>query len=223
MSPRRLSASTGILRFLSSLSAPFVPLCFQSLPTIKFSNPFLLTTMQNGRGVGTPHGSRNTVHGPRSRGDSFSCCPLSAVSCRLSASSASLATRHSPLSFLECALPRFRRLTPLDCAVPKTRSPKPFRMRSSEKKRGEGSPHRSRNTVHRPRPSFSLARPTANGQRRTVLPNFAPCHLLCFHPNTNCPICKPFVLIFIQIAGGCIPPTLFLVSAHSKGLSLENQ
>src|SRR5215467_2293235 len=49
-----------------------------------------------------------------------------------------LATFQRSLSPLECAVPRFRLLTPLECAVTKTRSPKSFRMRSSEKKWGEG-------------------------------------------------------------------------------------
>src|SRR5215472_12646399 len=47
-----------------------------------------------------------------------------------------LATFQRSLSPLECAVPRFRLLTPLECAVTKTRSPKSFRMRSSEKKWG---------------------------------------------------------------------------------------
>src|SRR5215467_4733297 len=45
----------------------------------------------------------------------------------------------SEVSPLECAVPRFRLLTPLECAVTKTRSPKSFRMRSSEKKWGGGA------------------------------------------------------------------------------------
>ena len=60
-------------------------------------------------------------------------------------------TSHQSLSPLECALPRLRALSPLqcavtrfhslsalECAVPKTRPCKSFRMRSSEKKWGEG-------------------------------------------------------------------------------------
>src|SRR5215467_4603687 len=39
------------------LFCPLPPLCFQSLPTIKFCNSFLLTTMQIARGVGTPEGA----------------------------------------------------------------------------------------------------------------------------------------------------------------------
>ncbi len=35
-----------------------------------------------------------------------------------------------------------------------------------------------------------------------VLLHFAPCYLVCFHTNPNCPICNPFVLITIRIAGG---------------------
>ena len=42
------------------------------------------------------------------------------------------------LTPLKCAVPRFLALTPLECAVTKTRSRKPFRMRSSEKKGGRG-------------------------------------------------------------------------------------
>src|SRR5690348_13508265 len=43
------------------------------------------------------------------------------------------------LSPLECAVPGFRRVTPLKCAVAKTRSRNSFRMRSSEKRWGEGN------------------------------------------------------------------------------------
>jgi len=42
------------------------------------------------------------------------------------------------LSSLKCAVPRFRALSLLECAVTKTRRCKSFRMRSSEKKWGEG-------------------------------------------------------------------------------------
>src|SRR5215467_11818273 len=42
------------------------------------------------------------------------------------------------LSALQCAVPHNRALTPLECAVPKTRSSKSFRMRSYEKRWGEG-------------------------------------------------------------------------------------
>lgn len=44
------------------------------------------------------------------------------------------------LTSLECAVPRLRLLTLLECAVAKNRPRNPFRMRSSEKKRGEGGP-----------------------------------------------------------------------------------
>ena len=42
------------------------------------------------------------------------------------------------LSSLECAVPRFRALTPLECAVTKTRYHKSFRMRTYKKKGGGG-------------------------------------------------------------------------------------
>jgi hypothetical protein len=44
----------------------------------------------------------------------------------------------SPLTSLECAVPRFGLLSPLECAVAKMRLRNSFRMRSSEKKWGEG-------------------------------------------------------------------------------------
>ena len=71
-------------------------------------------------------------------GDSSSCSPLSTVDCQLSARASSL----------ECALPQFCTLTPLECAVTKTGSSKLFRMRSYEKKWGRGLREHSRN----PRP-----------------------------------------------------------------------
>ncbi len=43
-----------------------------------------------------------------------------------------------PISSLECAVPRFRALSPLECADAKTRPYKPFRMRSYEKTGGRG-------------------------------------------------------------------------------------
>src|SRR5215472_15226044 len=43
-----------------------------------------------------------------------------------------------PLSLLECAVTRFPPLTLLECAVTKTPSRKSFRMRSCEKRWGEG-------------------------------------------------------------------------------------
>jgi hypothetical protein len=48
-------------------------------------------------------------------------------------------------------------------------------------------------------------------QRAPVLPFFAPCYLVCLHTNTNCPFCKSFFLITMQIAGGGWgPPSVFL-------------
>src|SRR5579864_2326878 len=44
------------------------------------------------------------------------------------------------LTPLECAVPRFRALSPLECADPKMHCRNPFRMRSSEKRWGEGGP-----------------------------------------------------------------------------------
>src|SRR5215472_15606459 len=47
------------------------------------------------------------------------------------------------LSPLRCALPQFRPLTLLECAVPKMRPCKSFRMRSYEKRWGEGATPRT--------------------------------------------------------------------------------
>src|SRR6266849_3129393 len=44
-----------------------------------------------------------------------------------------------------------------------------------------------------------------------LLPVSPPCYPVCFHTNTNCPICKPFVLITMQQypgVGGRLAPTL---------------
>ncbi len=64
------------------------------------------------------------------RGDSSVSLQLSTVNCQLP-------TR---VSSLECAVPRFRTLSPLECADPKTPPYNPFRMRSSEKRWGGGGP-----------------------------------------------------------------------------------
>jgi hypothetical protein len=56
-------------------------------------------------------------------------------------------------------------------------------------------------------PTFKLPVPVP------FLPNFPSCYPVCFHTNTNCPFCKPFVLTFIQIARGVGYP---LQQKHSK-------
>ncbi len=45
-------------------------------------------------------------------------------------------TDHESLTLLECAVPRFRDVTPLECAVTKMASHKSFRMRSYKKRVG---------------------------------------------------------------------------------------
>ena len=78
--------------------------------------------------------SKDTVHGPRPCANSPARLELSDVSGRLS----------TDLSPLECAVPRFRAVTPLECAVTKRPACKSFRMRSYEKKWGGGgspNPH----------------------------------------------------------------------------------
>src|SRR5215472_8326818 len=62
-------------------------------------------------------------------------CGDSAVLHRLSAVSRELSPR---ISLLECAVPRFLPPTPLECALTKMGSCKSFRMRSFEKRWGEG-------------------------------------------------------------------------------------
>ena len=73
--------------------------------------------------------SQDTVHGPRPCANSPARLELSAVNGRLS----------TDLSPLECAVPRFRAVTPLECAVTKRPACKSFRMRSYEKSGGEGA------------------------------------------------------------------------------------
>ena len=73
--------------------------------------------------------SKDTVHGPRPCANSPARLELSDVSGRLS----------TDLSPLECAVPRFRAVTPLECAVTKRPACKSFRMRSYEKSGGEGA------------------------------------------------------------------------------------
>jgi hypothetical protein len=54
---------------------------------------------------------------------------------------------------------------------------------------------------HRPAPFPTCATRTPWLGRRCFAA-FAPCYVVCFQTNTNCPSCKSFVLITIQIAGG---------------------
>jgi hypothetical protein len=54
-----------------------------------------------------------------------------------------------------------------------------------------------------------------------VLSLFAPCYLVCFHANTNCPICKSFVLKRIQqYPGGWGAPGASLLRPSRRTLSL---
>jgi hypothetical protein len=48
---------------------------------------------------------------------------------------------------------------------------------------------------------LSPARPERS-RKVNCFAHFALCYLVPFHANTNCPICKSFVLITMQIAGG---------------------
>jgi len=89
---------------------PFRLFSFQQLTTVKFSNHFVLKTIQNARGVWRHSRSNDLKRYPNPR-----------------------ITSVSPL---ECAVTRFRVLSPLECAVPKTPSCKSFRMRSSKKRWG---------------------------------------------------------------------------------------
>src|SRR5690242_13288445 len=73
---------------------------------------------------------RNTIHRPRPSVDSSVSLQLSAVSCRLLAR----------VSSLQCAVARFRVLSPFECADPKVRPCNSFRMRSYEKRVG-GTPN----------------------------------------------------------------------------------
>jgi len=84
---------------------PLLALCFQQLPTVKFSNHFVLITIQNAPRVCTPsHGFRSVP-------------PVSSQRLPLSLFHQSLVTNHQSLSPVECAVPRFPVLTPLECAV----------------------------------------------------------------------------------------------------------
>ena len=97
-------------RTSAACQCPLLLLCFQQLPTIKVCNPFILITMQIARGVG---GTRPTAHLKKN----LNCCRLG---------NSSLATPHSPVS-------------PLECAVTKMRPRKSFRMRSYKKDGGRGT------------------------------------------------------------------------------------
>src|ERR1051325_6808635 len=86
---------------------------FQSLTNCPICNPFVLKTIQQYPGCGyhpPPSFKLSDVHRPK-----------------------------HPLFLVECAVTRFHALSPLECAVPKMQSWKSFRMRSYEKRRGEGA------------------------------------------------------------------------------------
>jgi len=132
MRPRQPSTSTRSLGLRPVSAHPpdtLPPLCFQLLPIIKFSNSFVLITMQIAPGVWRV--------GPilQFQFSSFQSAGARRASCY---SQQSPGTNHQSLTPLECAVPRFRALTPLECAVTKTRPHNSFRMRSSEKKWGAG-------------------------------------------------------------------------------------
>jgi hypothetical protein len=100
-----------------ALFAPRYPLCFHANTNCPFCNPFALITMQIAGGWGyllevTNHESHQLC------ADFSSAFLLSAVSCRLLVLSSS--QEWTRLSSLECAVPRFRPLSPLECAVAKT-------------------------------------------------------------------------------------------------------
>ena len=89
----------------AAYQCPLLALCFQQLPTVKFSNHFVLITIQNAPRVCTPS------HG-------FQSVPaVSSQQLPLSLFHQSLVTNHQSLSPVECAVPPFRALTPLECAV----------------------------------------------------------------------------------------------------------
>jgi len=92
-------------------------LSFQSLTTIKFSNPFVLITIRNAGGWAYPLSYRHPSFSP------------SAANCRLSpsvtplecalTSRSQLIENTATLSPLECAVTQNDSLTPLECAVAK--------------------------------------------------------------------------------------------------------
>jgi hypothetical protein len=75
-----------------------------------------------------------------------------------------------------------------------TERAKPFRIRTYAKPgwRTQGSAHAFSHLRHSP--------PPWPGRRRFAV--FAPCYVVSFYTNTNCPICKSFVLITMQQRGG---------------------
>src|SRR6266568_2714851 len=63
------------------------------------------------------------------------------------------------------------------------------------------TPNQGGESKERPTPCPTCAtRPPWLGRR--CFAAFAPCYVVCLQTNTNCPSCKSFVLITIQIAGG---------------------
>ena len=116
--PRRPSLNCGLISSSTTASTDLRSLSFQSLTTIKSRNHFLLITIQNAWGW---------VGGARYAGVKL-----------ILELHESLVTDHESLTLLECAVTRFRAVTPLECALTKTAPCKSFRMRSSEKRWGEG-------------------------------------------------------------------------------------
>ena len=74
------------------------------------------------------------------------------------------------------------------------------------------SPGRPRPTLDKPLESVRLA----PARSSTSLPS------LSFQSLTNCPICKPFVLIFIQNAGGVGVPHLFSPPNNAASFTSAN-
>ncbi len=93
--------------------------CFHTNTNCPICNSFVLITIQNARGVGGAGYARVKV---------------------ILELHESQITDHESLTLLECAVPGFRVLSPLECAVTKRASYKSFRMRSYKKRWGGGSP-----------------------------------------------------------------------------------
>ena len=127
----------------SKLSPHFDSLCFHRLTHCPICKSFVFSTIQQWGGcVGSlspvdltfffnPLPSHAT---PASAACRCSLCFLELLNLRL----LDLCLLSPRLSSLECTLPRSRALSALECAVTKTRRRKSFRMRSSEKRWGEG-------------------------------------------------------------------------------------
>lgn len=103
-------------------------------------------------------------------------------------------------------------VNPLDSAFTRCSTHNSFRMCIYENCRGCRGSYRNFRVLNS-NLLTTLHPPLATSPLATGFAVFASCYVFCFHANTNCPICKSFVLIFLQqyrgVVGSHFPFSLF--------------